>query len=59
MHSAFADGYHYIRGGDGKEELYHFLSDPLETRDLAGTPEGMTRIARMRALAGVDAEGGR
>jgi arylsulfatase A-like enzyme len=36
MRSVVLNGYRYIRGGDGREELYDFAHDSWERRDLAG-----------------------
>jgi arylsulfatase A-like enzyme len=38
--SLVRDGYHFIQTGDGEEALYDFSNDPLETRDLDGSPQG-------------------
>ncbi len=38
MRSMIAGGLHYIRTGDGLEELYDLGSDPAEQTDLAGLP---------------------
>jgi arylsulfatase A-like enzyme len=48
MKSLVADGYHYIRLGDGTEELYDFHSDPPEERDLARSGEASEQLARFR-----------
>lgn len=46
---SLADGrYHYIRNGDGREELYDFENDPWEQRDLAGTDEARQALTRFR-----------
>jgi arylsulfatase A-like enzyme len=52
MVSLVADGYNYIRNGDGREELYDFESDPGEERDLSGSEKGHTTIERFRGLLG-------
>jgi arylsulfatase A-like enzyme len=41
--------YHYIRHGDGQEELYDIIADPMEKRDLAATNEGSRQVERLRA----------
>lgn len=53
MLSLVADGWHYIRNGDGREELYDFKGDPDETRDLSGSAEkaAVLESLRSRALA--------
>ena len=38
MRSVVADGFHLIRNGDGKPELYNFDTDVEEQRDLAADP---------------------
>lgn len=48
MKSLLEERWHYIRNGDGREELYDFRSDPLEQRDLSGTAEGRRTIERRR-----------
>jgi len=40
--------YHYIRNGDGKEELYDLEADPAEERDLANTAEGRDLLEQFR-----------
>src|SRR5262249_43146892 len=37
MVSLVSNGWHYIRNGDGREELYDFARDPDEERNLAGS----------------------
>ena len=39
MRSLVSGWLHFIRNGDGREELYDLESDPQEQRDLANTPE--------------------
>ncbi len=48
MKSLVSDGYHYVRNGDGTEELYDFRGDPAEERDLARSGEGGAQLARFR-----------
>ena len=38
MKSLVAGGMHYIRSGDGLEELYSLKSDPEERLNVAGVP---------------------
>jgi hypothetical protein len=38
----------YIRGDDGREELYDLRNDPLEANDLAGSPQALEIIGRFR-----------
>jgi hypothetical protein len=49
MKSLVADGYHYIRNGEGTEELCNFRSDPAEERDQARSGDGGDQLARSRA----------
>jgi arylsulfatase A-like enzyme len=42
----------YIRGGDGREELYDRLHDPLETVDLSGYPQSRAELDRFREELG-------
>lgn len=49
MKSLVADGQHYIREGDGREELYDFETDAWEQRDLADTEKGRRALTRFRA----------
>ena len=49
MQSLVAGGYHYIRNGDGREELYDLSTDPQGTRDLAGTEAAVPRLAAFRS----------
>jgi len=39
LHALVAGGYHYIRNGDGEEELYDFFADPAATENLAEVAE--------------------
>lgn len=48
MHTLVRDGLHYIRNGDGREELYRFEVDPLESTDLAGTAAVREELAAFR-----------
>lgn len=50
MATLFSDGYHYIRNGDGIEELYNLDEDPGELVDLSGRPEFDTTLLRMREV---------
>jgi hypothetical protein len=42
----------YIRGGDGREELYDLVHDPLESVDLAGYPQFRAELDRFREELG-------
>ena len=45
--------FHYIRNGDGQEELYDFLADPQELKNLVSSPAVQVDLVRLRAgLAG-------
>ncbi len=48
MKSLVMDQIHYIRNGDGVEELYDLSSDPFEERDLTGSSEGQAAVGRFR-----------
>jgi arylsulfatase A-like enzyme len=37
--SLVRDRYHYLKNPDGRQELYDYISDPLEQRDLGGSAE--------------------
>lgn len=50
MYSAFDASARYILNGDGEEEVYRWRADPLETENLAGTPEGSAAAARLRPI---------
>jgi arylsulfatase A-like enzyme len=53
MQGVIFDGMHYIRNGDGREELYDFINDPEELQDLASDPRYVAVIeAARRALKG-------
>jgi len=42
--------YHYIKNHDGREELYDFINDPAEARDLSGYAGGRGVIEAFRKL---------
>ena len=48
MQSLIGGGYHYIKNGDGSEELYDFQNDAAEERNLADTDVGRRIIAQRR-----------
>ncbi len=48
MKSLVIEQYHYIRNGDGREELYDVEADPLETRDLVPAKQGSQLLAQFR-----------
>jgi arylsulfatase A-like enzyme len=52
MTSLAAWGHHYVRDGDGREQLFALDTDPLERRDLAAAPAALPTLLRFRdALA--------
>jgi len=51
MRSLVMDRWHYIRNGDGHEELYDFDTDPREEHDLATSPEQHEVLESLRAHA--------
>ncbi|HET9530263.1 MAG TPA: sulfatase [Blastocatellia bacterium] len=48
MKSLITDRYQYIKNGDGSEELYDYLKDPLQQRNLHLSKEGRTALAKFR-----------
>jgi arylsulfatase A-like enzyme len=48
--SIIADGLHYIRYKDGKEELFDLEDDSLELNSLVSTPRGQAALPRFRSL---------
>jgi arylsulfatase A-like enzyme len=48
MKSLVIDRYHYIKNGDGVEELYDYESDPAEEHDLTNSDQGRQLIAQFR-----------
>ena len=53
MQAAFDDKFHYIRRGDGEEELYAYEMDVDEEHNLSNTPEGKAALTRLRELSKV------
>lgn len=49
LESLVVDDHHYIRNGDGREELYDLSADPEERRDLVGSEAAGPRLAILRA----------
>jgi arylsulfatase A-like enzyme len=49
MQSIIVGRHHFIRNGDGREELYDIVSDPWETADLARSPSDSASLATSRA----------
>jgi arylsulfatase A-like enzyme len=52
MYSLMDSTYHYVRNGDGTEELYDALRDPAEAHDLAGADGSEPILIRFRAMLG-------
>jgi arylsulfatase A-like enzyme len=50
MRSLVTDSLHYIRNGDGVEELYRWREDPLEATDQAPAAAGDSWLATLRDL---------
>ncbi|HEU4565395.1 MAG TPA: sulfatase, partial [Gemmatimonadaceae bacterium] len=48
MRSLITMPWHYIRNGDGREELYDIVSDPAERRDLSGSEDARAALLRSR-----------
>ena len=51
MLSLMRGGLHYIRNGNGVEELYSLTSDPAQLRNLANEPTAQVDLQRMRSDA--------
>lgn len=49
MQSIVTGRHHYIRNGDGREELFDIVSDPWEAVDLAKTESGKAMLVTARA----------
>jgi hypothetical protein len=49
MTALVAEGMHYIRAGDGSEELYSLGADAEERFNLADSPMASTVLRRFRA----------
>jgi arylsulfatase A-like enzyme len=49
MKAIVAEGMHYIRTADGREELYVLRTDPEETSDLAAYPFAAESLRQLRA----------
>jgi len=50
LQSVTDERYHYIRDGLGREELFEYVLDPGETRDIAREPGAQEVRARLRQL---------
>jgi arylsulfatase A-like enzyme len=48
MKSLIIDNMHYIRNGDGTEEVYDLRNDPAEQNDLIQTPRGVETATQAR-----------
>jgi arylsulfatase A-like enzyme len=48
--SLVLDHYHYLRNPDGHEELYDYLNDPSERRDLSGDAESRPMMSAFKNL---------
>ncbi|NLX96364.1 MAG: sulfatase [Rhodopirellula sp.] len=51
MDAVIAAGLHYIRYGDGREELFDFFKDPAESDDLIKSDNVREPLSRIRAMA--------
>jgi hypothetical protein len=49
MKSLISEGLHYIRRGDGVEEMYQLDTDPLERTDLVLYRRNLDALERLRA----------
>jgi hypothetical protein len=53
MKTLIEGDYHYVQNGDGTEELFNWVADPGETRNLAALPDTRFLIDGFRrTLAG-------
>ncbi len=48
MQSLVFDDHHYIKNGDGQEELYNWHDDPMEQSDLVGSDRARLKLAHFR-----------
>jgi len=48
MRTLFDARYHYIRRGDGAEQIFDYRNDPDEVHDLAGTEAGRRKLEELR-----------
>jgi arylsulfatase A-like enzyme len=48
MKSLVLEQYHYIKDGDGREELYDFENDPFEKTNLSATGAGQSVLQKFR-----------
>jgi arylsulfatase A-like enzyme len=48
MRALVGDSLHYIRNGDGREELYNVVTDPWERVDISQTEAGQRELPRFR-----------
>jgi arylsulfatase A-like enzyme len=48
MTSLMIGGHHYIRNGDGRDELYDIERDPVENDDISATEAGRQVLARIK-----------
>jgi len=48
MESIIVGKHHYIRNGDGREELFDIVADPWETKDLAGAQKANAELSIAR-----------
>jgi arylsulfatase A-like enzyme len=50
LRSVVAGGFHYIRRGDDKEELYELERDPGERHDLARSEDAVETLSSLRLI---------
>ncbi len=48
--SLIANGFHYIRMHDGREEIYDLDNDPLDSVNLVATPRGQAALPEIRGI---------
>jgi hypothetical protein len=48
VRSLVKDQLHYLQNYDGREELYNFITDPLEQHDLSSSEAGRMQLELFR-----------
>jgi hypothetical protein len=50
LQSVVDEGFHYIKSGDGREEIYDLSADPEELANLVSSPDHRPSLERLRRL---------
>jgi len=50
MQAIVSEWHHYIKNGDGQEEIYDFKNDPEEASNIVETKEGQSLLKNFRAM---------